>query len=116
MKIYFCFILLFICFSAYAKDSCDLPEGATEGKPIIKVSPMIKGGVNDGDCALVSFTLVEKSGSDGRGLVLKSIKVVFASNKQLAEAVEKAVSKWLYLSNSHQSGENMHYSYVYRSE
>lgn len=116
MKFYFCFVLLFACFSAHAKDSCDLPEGVTEGKPVVKVSPMIKGGIKDGDCALVSFKLAEKKGSDGRGLVPKSIKVVSTSNKKLAKAVKKAVSRWLYLSKSHQPGDILHYSYVYKSE
>ncbi|WP_185233953.1 hypothetical protein [Teredinibacter franksiae] len=116
MKTIVAFIIAFISISAYAENTCELPEGATTGKPVVKVNPNIKSKVNEGDCALVTFKLVEKKGSEGKGLVPKSIKVVSSSNKTLAKAVKKSVSKWLYLSKSHSAGDVLYYSYEYKNE
>ena len=95
---------------------CSLPQGATSGKPLVKVEPETTSSIPDGSCVLVSFMLKDKPGADGQALIPTSIKIEQSTNRALSRAVRSAVAKWLYLSKSHSKETKYYYSFVSQSE
>ncbi|WP_045858673.1 hypothetical protein [Teredinibacter purpureus] len=116
MKNVFLIFSLFLAGLANAEDGCAIPQGTETGNPLVKVSPKVSGSIPSGSCALVSFMLKEKPGTEGKALVPTSIEVEKSTNKKLAKAVKTAVSKWLYLSKSHNATTKYYYSYAFISE
>jgi hypothetical protein len=92
-----------------------MPEGKTMGMPLIKTEPDVTGDIKNGDCALISFRLIEKQGKY-IGLVPDSITVEQTTNDQLAQAVRRAVSRWMYSTKQHKAGDLLYYSYVVNTD
>ena len=66
MKSIFLIISLLLAGLAHAEDDCAIPQGTEAGNPLVKVSPKVSGSVPSGSCALVSFMLKEKPGTEGK--------------------------------------------------
>ncbi|WP_444906161.1 hypothetical protein ACJJIR_16525 [Microbulbifer sp. SSSA008] len=80
------------------KLNLNIPE--SKANPVIKVAPLRPLGTNRNlpVCVVVSFRLVEKTTSEGGGLVPGEIKIEGSSDKAWDTPVKVAVSRWLYLS------------------
>ena len=94
-----------------------VPAGLTEGKPLIRVEPVVgpelrEDGVDS--CVVVTYGLKEKRGTDGAALLVYRPKAVAHSDdvtKKERKAAERALSKWLFLANTHDaSKESIYFS------
>lgn len=113
MKKLFLIISLFLTDLTYAQENCSPPQDANIGNPVVMVSPKVSKDTSGGACALVSFMLKEKPGTEGKALMPTSIEVEKITDKKLAEPVKKAMSKWLYFNRSHNTSTKYYYSYVF---
>lgn len=93
--------------------------GLTEGKPLVRVEPVVgqelrEDGVDS--CVVVIYGLKEKRGSDGAALLAYKPKAVAHSEdvtKNEKKAVERALSKWLFLAKTHDaSKESIYFSVI----
>jgi hypothetical protein len=75
---------------------------ATEApKPVVHVAPVYPAhAIEEQACVIVSFSLHEKKGTNGKALVPVKIKAEAFTSKKFVKPSVKAVSKWLYLSKS----------------
>ncbi|AWF80267.1 hypothetical protein BTJ40_05265 [Microbulbifer sp. A4B17] len=101
-------VISLILFSMFTKasenlDICpkldlDIPE--SKAKPTIKTAPSLPqgNGRHLPACIVVSFELVEISGSEGRGLMPSKVEIEGSSDKAWNKPVKAAVSRWLYVS------------------
>ncbi len=91
----------------------------TEGKPLIRVEPVVGAELREDDidsCVVVTYGLEEKRGTDGAALLAHKPKAVAKSDdvtKKEMKAAERALSKWLFLAKTHDaSKESIYYSLI----
>lgn len=93
--------------------------GLTEGRPVIRVEPAF-GDKLRGDpvesCVVVIYGLREKAGTDGKALLVHSVKSVAWSQevpRKARRAAERALKKWLFVSKTHKASEDSVYFSVF---
>jgi hypothetical protein len=93
--------------------------GLIEGKPLIRVEPVVgqelrEDGIDS--CVVVTYGLKEKRGTDGAALLAYKPKAVAQSEgvtKKEKKAVERSLSKWLFLAKTHDASiESLYYSVI----
>ena len=115
------------CSAAFAKEAstaatvCDGfdPAGLVEGKPLIRVEPSVGTELREDEidsCLVLAYGLKEKRGTDGAALLVHKPRVVAQSDdatKKEIKAAQRAMSKWLFLTKTHDaSKEPIYYSVI----
>lgn len=113
MKYFLIFLLFFISLAAKAKEfecgNIDHINAVRADNPKVKVlasypEPPFRPNRFNKDrlppqmpgCAAVTFTLMNKSGSEGQLFVPRNVKIYNASESRFGFAAVEAVSKWVY--------------------
>ncbi len=92
-------------------------EAIEAPKPLVHVSPMYPSHAKEGSaCVVVTFSLEEKPGTDGKALVPVKIKVDGATSNKFIKPSIKAVEKWLFLSNKANVGQRYYTEIKYELE
>ena len=93
--------------------------GLTEGKPLIRVEPIVGSELREDlvdSCIVVAYGLKEKRGTDGAALLAYKPRAVAQSDdvtKKEMKAAERAITKWLFLAKTHDaSKEAIYYSVI----
>jgi len=97
-------IIWFIILCGYSlfgfAESCEIPKGINEAKPVVKVGVSGANKFDSGNCATIVFELKEKSKQGDKGLIPTNIEIFSSNNKKFAKKAKKATKKWLFLSKN----------------
>lgn len=106
MRVLFLFLLLVSVKSFAQEAECgDLTHlhALKAGNPIVKVAPKYprQGTARPTPgCAVITFELIPKKGTDGKALIPSSLKVYAASEPRFGKVSIQAIEKWLYLAKN----------------
>ena len=118
---------LLYCSTSFAEESSSAAStcggldltGLTEGKPLIRVAPVVGSELREDEvdsCIVVAYGLKAKRGTDGAALLAYKPKAIAQSDdvtKKEVKAAERAMSKWLFLAKTHDaSKEPIYYSVI----